>query len=270
MLAKPPAGRPSLERVIEDLQAFLRRPKASGSGGQQLAEAASAAAEEAARREAAEAERESKRLERKELSEHAFSVLEGIAERLFAEIREHAPQANVRQSAPRVRQLSENYRRELVAKGQLYEPKGKFNHTAELGNGKLKMSVRELGTVWPDAFKHCKWDVVCGDSIAVTSPACDRSASLWFTNIGRQGYAWYEVAYWTMRGDYNKMPCALEPGEDADYAAAPIMHTWNLAYRPRRIENEDEIDVFCQRWMTYFSRAAQGTLTGPTTLPEDR
>jgi hypothetical protein len=141
---------------------------------------------------------------------------------------------------------------------------------AELGPGKLSMTVGHFSDISENTFSESKWDVICGDMIIVQTTQVVRSASLWYVKRGTDAYQWVEVAYWSLNGaaPINKRPCFLPPGRDADYAAAPIMHNWNLAYQPRIISGAN-IEGFSDRWMDLFASAAEGKLSPPGRLPED-
>lgn len=246
MVAKPAPARPDIEAVVAQLTSIQARPNGSGPGAAALGEAAAAVADATARAEAAEAEAEANRIQRSELAAHALTEISSLAERLFAEIKEHAPQANMRiGNRP----------------GRSYE--------VELGGGRLTMTTGHFADIPAGAFADCGWDVVHGDIITVESARYTRSASLWYTNLGGNSYRWVETAYWSLSGDSSKTPCYLPPGRDANYAAARVMHNWSLAYPPRIIESEEQVDAFCQRWMKFLGQAARGTLAHPGRMPEE-
>ncbi|MBX6385674.1 MAG: serine/threonine protein kinase [Microbispora sp.] len=247
MVAKPAPARPDIEAVVAELTSIQARPNGSGPGAAALGEAAAAVADATARAEAAQAEAEAKRIQRVQLVAHALTEISSLAERLSAEIKEYAPQANIRWTGN--------------SPGRSCE--------VELGSGRLIITMGHFANIPPDAFADCGWDVVCGDIIIVESPRYTRSASLWYTNLGGGSYGWVETAYWTLSGDSSKTPCYLPPGRDANFAAAHVMHSWNLAYPPRAIETEEQADAFCQRWMNFLGQAARGTLAHPGRMPEE-
>jgi hypothetical protein len=96
-----------------------------------------------------------------------------------------------------------------------------------------------------------------------------RSASLWYVKDGSGVWRWLEAAYYSWgRESSPNQPCSLPPGEDADYAAAPITHSWQFAHAPRPIEGADQ-EAFVERWMRHFAQAVQGNMERPSKLPED-
>jgi len=177
LVAKPAPARPDLETVVARLSSIRARPQGSGPGAAGLGEAAAAVADAIARREAAEAEAEARQIERTELRAYAVTEISALAQRLFGEIEEHAPQATVRRNGE--------------GHGRDYE--------AVLGAGKLTMTTSHHAFISPDEFANCGWNVICGDKIVVQSHTHSRSASLWYTNLGNGSYKWVEVAYWSLR-----------------------------------------------------------------------
>ena len=54
--------------------------------------------------------------------------------------------------------------------------------------------------------------------------------------------------------------------QDADLASAPTIHTYQEAWGPVSVDDEDE-DSFIDRWAEVFARASQGKLHHPSRLP---
>ena len=80
-------------------------------------------------------------------------------------------------------------------------------------------------------------------------------------------YRWYEASYWSLGRTPSPAPFSLSRSpRDADLAAAPIMHLYQLAFGPVAIDDENEGD-FIERWATVFAVAAQGKLGYPRSLP---
>ncbi len=236
MVAKPAPARPHTEDVLSELTSIQARPGGSGPGAVALGEASARIAEATARAEAAQAEVEARRRERTGLAAYAFSEMCSIARRLSDEIKEHAPQAKIQEAATR--------------HGRSFK--------VELGTVKLTITAGHYPDIPLSDFALCGWDVVCGDFISVKTASYERSASLWYAKNDRGSYRWTEVAYQSLTRNQSKKPCHLAPGRDASLAAAPVMHTWHLAHQPHEIVSEDQIDAFCQRWMTLLSQAATG------------
>ena len=80
-------------------------------------------------------------------------------------------------------------------------------------------------------------------------------------------YRWYEASYWRFGSTPSPAPFSLSRSpEDADLAAAPIMHLYQFAFGPVAIDDENEGD-FIERWATVLAVAAQGKLGFPRNLP---
>ena len=247
MLAKPQSARPDIQQVIAELSSAHAKNAAATKGANRLAAASAFVAEEDAKRMAVEEAARAEQQERKTLANHGAIELGAIADELFTRIQASAPQAKI----------------------SLRRPKPNATHVANLGRGALTMAVGQWPQIPKETFSQSHWDVVCGGIISVESPASSRSASLWYAKRGAGAYEWVEVAYWPLSGaDFSKLPCYLAPGRDADFAAAPVMHVWSLAYQPRSISGQ-HLDSFCDRWMEYFALAAQNQLQRPSQLPEE-
>jgi serine/threonine protein kinase len=95
MLAKPMVARPSAEKVIADLNHYKAHPQGGGPGANRLTAVSAAVAEQTARAQAMELAKLARLEQRRVLRDHAHGVMLGIAERLFAEIAQHAPEAKV-------------------------------------------------------------------------------------------------------------------------------------------------------------------------------
>jgi len=261
MVAKPMVARPTAEKVFAELQYFNAHPQGSGAGANKLAAVSAVIAERTARAEAIELARIARLEQRRALGEHASSILLGVAERLFAEITQHAPAAKV----------SKNRQGHVT----VYE--------ATLGPGTIRLTLGNFGIIAPEVFDGSNWDVICGDIILIGNSTYSRSASLWYADIQKNGnFEWIEAAYWMLRqgipaAQRDKLmlakqianePCSLPPGHEAAQAAFQGMRAWNLAYNPRPIEGP-ATDDFCQRWMDYFAQAVDGSLRPPSRFPEE-
>jgi hypothetical protein len=250
MLAKPAVARPAAEQVIEELTSFRARPAGTGIGGLRLTQVSAVVAEETARRQALALAAKAEEKERQQLAEQAIATLHGLAEELFAQVKEHAPQSVIQNRG--------------IPDHPAYE--------ALLGDGQLAMSVGHFSYVPAEVFQGSMWDVVCGDYIVVQNFRGNytRSASLWYANLGDGRYRWIEVAYWSIKADLNRQPCYLAPTNLAVGAAMQRGDPdWSFAYKPRPIDGE-YVDQFHQRWMSFFAEAAAGTLNQPNVLPEGR
>lgn len=240
MLAKPQAARLSLEMLLDRLAHLASQPRSAGHGADLLAQASHAIAVERAREEAEDAAVAARGAERTKLRIHGQQSIRAVAETLFRLIEQHSPTAQV------------------IRRGDDY--------SAQLGLGKLTMSPMYYADIAAGSFRQSGWDIICGGTMVVESQRYIRSASLWYGRTKNDDLRWREVSYWSLKGGHNE-PCYLPPGEDADYAAAPIMHNWNLAHPPRPIDGDD-VDAFCDRWMSFLAQAASGRLARPSNLPE--
>ncbi len=148
-------------------------------------------------------------------------------------------------------------------------PGTKVSHKqARLGRGKLVISP--CAKVQQGVFRESKWDVVLGATISVhqTQPTYAWSSSLWYAKIpGSERYRWYEISYWSWSGTERFVPFDLTQSYDhADYAVAPITHTYSPCFGPVTID-ENSTDEFIERWCYILAKAAEGHLTRPSVLP---
>ncbi|MBL8691102.1 MAG: serine/threonine protein kinase [Rhodospirillaceae bacterium] len=243
MLAKPQQVRPTIEKIIAEMEAFRRQPDGSGAGASALIQASSVAAEAEAREQARKAQAEERKRIREELQVHAFSLLGDLLERFLSEVRAHAPGTQITDNRRMKRQIE-----------------------MRLLRGVLRMSFGTMKSVSPDGIVKCGWDIVSAEAIAVEQGPLRRGASLFFASVDGSPYRWWEIAFWKMGGEVSNMPFELEPKDAARALAGG--GSWDAAYPPRPIESEDEIDAFCQRWMTTFANAAESKLQPPSHFPE--
>jgi serine/threonine-protein kinase len=80
-------------------------------------------------------------------------------------------------------------------------------------------------------------------------------------------YRWFETAFWTRRSDNADNPFALDPGDEAGEAIAPIIGVYNFARVPVTIDQGDEAG-FIERWLGWFASAILGDLSAPGGMPE--
>jgi hypothetical protein len=82
---------------------------------------------------------------------------------------------------------------------------------------------------------------------------------------GTEDYRWYEISFFAPLSDR----CGLlevTSARDADFALSNVMHSYDVAFGPRLIDDEDEAD-FHERYLGLLARAAVGQLSFPSTLP---
>jgi len=125
------------------------------------------------------------------------------------------------------------------------------------------------------AFERSGWDVITGVRIQVIQGAqrhrgdpkhYEWSASLWYARLkDMPDYRWYEVSYFSLSNVSEYAPFALDFPE-ADGAAGPGIHKYQIAFGPVPIDDEDT-EQFCDRWADLLARAAQYQLSYPRNLP---
>lgn len=247
MLRKAPSARPSLERVKSILTDVIQNGQDTNSGGLgMLAQVGSDIARQQSRIEQEQQQVESEAAMRNQLADTGRKLLRDLLERLFVRILKEVPNAE----------------RDRLA--------------ITLGRGRLEASVAGLGghraqsAAPTDLFRESKWDVVAVEEIVVhqKQPEYQWSASLWYCRLpDSKDYRWYEASYFSPHRPEHVAPYSLARSpKDADYAAAPIMHIYQLAFGPSAIDDENE-DDFMERWSALLALAAQGQLGHPRSLP---
>jgi eukaryotic-like serine/threonine-protein kinase len=246
MLRKSPAARPSLSRVISLLSTASSSSDVA-PGFAALAKAGAVAAERAA---AADVIRHSELVtedRRKRLANDAKDVLRNIVEDLFDRIERAAPAASRTERPLSIR----------------------------LGDAVLSANIRD-GVVPADAFVRSRWDVIAAARIVVqqAKPRYEWSASLWYVRTEpKEDYRWQEASYFvnplarSARERHPFAPFALtEDFAHADEAAAPVIGTYQFAWGPEPIDDENA-EAFANRWAALLADAAQGNISYPRSLP---
>lgn len=242
MLRKTPLTRPAVSRVISQLEA-ISEAETSGpaSGGWGALEKAGAAVAQAEATAEAKREKEiSERQSRNQIYQAATEILWDLVDDLFSRIESSAPMAK------------------RTMRGKLV-----------LGRGAIEVSEMRINPIEDDQFSASGWDVVCGAVIGVTQtePTGMWSSSLWYAKRHpADDYRWREVSYWSMGRETRPPPYYLDNLRDADFAMSNVMHTYQVAWGPHPIDDEDA-DEFFNRWADLLSRAAQGNLGRPMRLP---
>jgi len=246
-LGKAANGRPSLSHVHDSLTNIITKPQPASSAGS-LGALAAAAAHVSTQEQEAQARKAAARIAQKlrtDLAQSASERLANNAEQLWEKIRSHAANAT------------------RVAKS------GDCVLDCRIGNGQLKIH-HSNEPASSEMFPQSGWDVVAHSKIIVIQhePSYCWSASLWFVKMkGATEYRWYEASYWRLRGNGFE-PFAMDPGRDADLAAACVTHTVAFAFGPVTIDNEQE-DEFHNRWIWLLTKAIDGKLRGPSRVPFD-
>jgi prepilin-type processing-associated H-X9-DG protein len=98
-----------------------------------------------------------------------------------------------------------------------------------------------------------------------------RAHSLWFCDAQDEGtYRWYELAFMlaSSRGQFQLTPAALAPTTpNAREALSPSAGVCQLAWEPLPFDQGDEAQ-FIERWLDWFAKAVNGSLTLPRYMPE--
>ena len=246
MLRKAPSARPPLARILKQLESISAEGQ-QGPGASLLAEVAAKVADVDAQQDAQAATRSRAEHERQALGNEALTSLDVYLQDLTRRILDRAPGA------------IQAHRREV-----------------KFGQGALSWHPHPSFPIGKDAFPRSGWDVVAGVEIRVEQSNGPngyrgRSSSLWYVRLpGTEGYRWVEVAYMTTFAAQGPSdpPFALIALRDADLAASNVLHNFQLATPIRPIDDED-FEIFCDRWLGYFALAAGGRMGYPGHLPEN-
>ncbi|MBI4295300.1 MAG: serine/threonine protein kinase [Chloroflexi bacterium] len=249
-LYKAPAARPTPANVRARLQTSQKTPSPAAARLQEVNKAVVQRQGEEAAKSSAEQSREETR---GELSRAAQQSLERIVEALQERVLEAAPATNVSRT------------RELVFR---------------LGDGALIVDPVQMAP--PEclaAFDYePPFDVIAYSAIAARRSRNrhgyeGRAHSLWFCDAQDEGvYRWYELAFMvrpSIPERFTLDPFALPPtAEHAGRALTPVLDIRQLAWQPLPFDQGNE-EQFIERWLTWFAAAADGTLSHPSTMPEN-
>jgi serine/threonine-protein kinase len=251
MLRKAPETRPTIGRVKQILTDVAEGDSqhASQGGLKALAQTGAAVASREAEQEAQRKQAAAEIEQRRNIANRALEILKDAIDTLFDRICNSAP------AAQRLSQVD----------------------VIRLGQGELFVQRRPLDDrfIRCTTFAESKWDVLSLAIIGVKqrNPSYERSASLWYSQLPTdQNYRWREVSYYgnplipKERLDIKFEPFALANLSEADGAAAVSMHTYQIAFGPKPIDDED-FDEFCNRWAALLAEAANGQLSPPRVLP---
>lgn len=122
------------------------------------------------------------------------------------------------------------------------------------------------------------FDVIAYTAIAARKPRDrydyeGRAHSIWFCDAQDESvYRWYELAFMVQPSipqRYTLDPFALPPtDEHAAAAFTPVMDVRQVAWQPRPFD-QGEDEQFIERWLEWFAAAADGSLSHPSTMPEN-
>lgn len=248
MLRKLPETRPVLPRIHDLLVEIVTQPQQIGAKDP-LSVLVSASAEVAERDQRLEAQRqteEAARLARSKLAQAGTEIIRDSLERLWGKIHGQALNA--------IR---------IPARGQrLFE--------CRLGGNSLTVKRVSTYVIEPGTFAHSGWDVVTSLEASVTQHADQHvwSSSLWYAKLkGCPEYRWYEVSYFSLKGEFRVSGCF--DLNDADLAASNIMHSVAIAFGPVAVDDEKEGELH-DRWIWLLAKASVGQLQRPSSLPIKR
>jgi serine/threonine-protein kinase len=250
-LFKASAARPTAANI-------LARLRGSGKPASPAAERLQQVQKAVVERQGEEAARMSAQRSREELRRDLFHAakqsFDNITEALRQRILEAAPATNVSMSGGRL--------------------------VLQLGEGALVIDlVQAAPAECLAAFDYePPFDVVGYSAIAARKPRDrygyeGRAHSLWFCDAHDEGiYRWYELAFMvrpSIPQRYTLDPFALPPTDKQAAAAfTPVMDVRQVAWQPIPFDQGEE-DQFIERWLEWFAAAADGSLSHPSTMPEN-
>lgn len=249
LLRKAPAARPTIERVkqlLRDIQQAESKPQRPSP----IAQAAARLEHQRAQDESISARVKAKEDIREGLADAGRAILGEIMAGLKKRILADAPNCE-HDKSPEV----------------------------SLGSAQVSLysDFRALRILPEGAFPQSKLDVVLAKTFRIVQIApryAWESALLYCRIPNSNDYRWYEVSFWPFRDAPGWVPTSLlEQATDAPYryyhadmALAPGLHSYQVAFGPKPIDDEDE-DEFVERWTAMFAVAAQGKLKHPMRLP---
>jgi serine/threonine-protein kinase len=249
-LFKPPAARPTSANLLERLRRIGQPPSPAGGRLQVVQHAVAQRQSEEAAKMSAQQSREERR---RELFDAGMQSLRRILDSLRDHAVAAAPATNVSSAGSKL--------------------------TLRLGEGALVVEpVQTAPAECLAAFDYePAFDVIAFTAIATRKPRDrydyeGRAHSLWFCDAQDEGvYRWFELAFMVhpmVAQRYTLDPFALAPtDEHAAGALVPVMDVRQLAWQPVPIDQGEE-EMFIERWLGWFAAAADGSLSHPSTLPE--
>lgn len=250
-LFKAGAARPTAANVLARLRGSGRPASPAAERLQEVQKAVvERQGEEAARMSA----QKSKEEVRRELFQAAKQSLDIVTEALRERVLEAAPATKVSTSNGRL--------------------------VLQLGDGALVVDpVQAAAADCLAAFDYePAFDVIAYSAIAARKPQDrygyeGRAHSLWFCDAHDEGvYRWYELAFMvrpSIPQRYTLDPFALPPtDEHAAAALTPVMGVRQVAWQPIPFDQGEE-EQFIERWLKWFAAAADGSLSHPSTMPEN-
>ena len=274
MMAKEVESRPTVDIVLQELEA-IRTPRIpGGSGATRFRDAVTRHQDDVAREAARRLDDQTRSQYRANLSHAALAELVGVGERLVEAIEGFAPGArrhlNGPQGAtialPQVPRPAPQGQRRATPTIPTLEKLTNLQFHAQYGHGSIALTNGMFSTVAERLFEAANWNVYAGDVIAVWHRTYARCASLWYASMAGEKPCWFEVGYYSHIP--NHYPTALRPGKEAADALARSGGSWQLAYTPRKFDNS-HIEDFVDRWLGWFGNAVDGSLAVPEQMPEN-
>lgn len=260
MLRKNQDARPDLDRVMRIMKKISESDDncLSQTGFTALMEAGATVATHQAAEEAKHEAEKARLKKRKEIHHEAFNILVEVIDQMFDRILHLAPAAKCHL--------------------KLSHPQDRVIKYGAISLGKAQLSVEHFNTdsvIPDDGFIQSKWDVITGAIILVKQrrPIYIWSSTLWYSKLpDDDNYRWREVSYFGNplipkdKLNIEFEPFALKNFAEADKAASPTIGSYQIAFGPKSIDDED-FDDFCDRWADILAKAANGQLSHPRTLP---
>ncbi|MEU4841724.1 serine/threonine-protein kinase [Nocardia testacea] len=245
MLSKAPGARPAPEQILERLAAASR--VVSSPAMSKIRELAGQSAERKSQEDAAAAAARTKQQQRKVLAQSALHLVQEWWD-------------------------------------PIDEALGSIPDIERTDNGKtvrLSFEAARLTFERPQErppTEGLPFDVVCAGTLCVEmqwlhNRWAGREHSLWYCDAQVEGdYLWYETAFHSMWSGQQSAPriepFSLRPDHrDAQLALARVIHTEQVAVPFIPLAGA-AVDQFVERWLGWFARAADESLTAPGMLPE--
>ena len=243
-LYKSPQARPRPQNVLVRLKGSL---EAASAGGQLLQQANARVVEQQTEELRQQSAARADEARRQELGAAAGQSLENILNLLGEEIADNASSAQA------------------------------FADVANRGwtlNG-VALSVEPVKVAKGPSEVNMPFEVIAYATIGVFKPEdsrgyTGRSHSLWYCDAQEKGvFRWYETAFWApWSGSDRVLPFSMPPeGRNTELALSPATHTHALALPFTPIDQGEE-EIFIERWLQWFGRAANGQLRYPSQMPE--
>ncbi len=272
-LFKAPAARPTPSNILSRLRASQKQPSPAAARLQAVNRAVIEKQSEEAAKISARQSRGDYRRELFRAAEQSFNqIIEAIRERILqaAPATTVSTHGTLRPYQPRSESSSGNAANASTGHGLILC----------LRDGVLVIEPVQMAPADSlAAFDYTPpFDVIAYTEIAARKPRDrygyeGRAHSLWFCDAHDEGvYRWYELAFMVrpmIAQRFTLDPFALLPTDnDAADAFTPVMSIRQIAWQPLPFDQGDE-EQFMERWLTWFAAAADGTLSHPSSMPEN-